>query len=116
MSEMENQFGAILGNPDMMKKIMEMAQSLGASPPPPEPEPQESTPGFSLDPTAVQKIISLAGQTGIDANQKALLQALRPYLTGDRIQKLEKAMRSARLANLASSALGSGALSFLTGR
>lgn len=120
MSEMEDQIGAILGNPDMMQKIMSMAQSLGASASPPspapEPKPQESPSGFSIDPAAMQKIIGLAGQTGIDANQKALLHALRPYLTGDRIQKLEKAMRSAKLANLASTALGSGALSFLTGR
>ena len=120
MSEMEEKLGSILGNPEMMQQIMSMAQSLGASSPPPAPVPepprQESSPGLNIDPAALQKIMGLASQTGIDANQKALLQALRPYLTNDRIQKLEKAMRSVKLANLASSALGSGALSFLTGR
>jgi len=43
MDELENKLGAILGNPEMMQKIMAMAQSLGSeapkdhpSPPPPE--------------------------------------------------------------------------------
>ena len=55
---------------------------------------------------ALQKIMSFAQQTGIDRNQQALLKALDPFLTRDRIRKLEKAMRAAKLANLATSALG----------
>ena len=39
-------------------------------------------------------------------NQKALLQALAPYLSSGRIHKLEKAMRAAKLAGMASSFLG----------
>ena len=31
MDEMEQKLGAILGNPDLMKQIMSMAQSLGQS-------------------------------------------------------------------------------------
>ncbi len=60
--------------------------------------------------------MSLAGQTGIDRNQKALLCALRPYLSTPRVEKLEKAMRAAKLAKVASIAVNSGALSFLMGR
>ena len=69
-----------------------------------------------INPAAIQKIMELAGQTGIDRNQRALLAALRPYLTQARIHKLEKAMRAAKLAGVASTAVSSGALSFLTGR
>lgn len=120
MSEMEEKIGAILSNPDLMQQIMSMAQSLGSNQPPQntpsEPKGTDVTPDLGIDPAALQKIIGLAGQTGIDPNQKALLRALRPYLSSDRIRKLEKAMRSAKLANLASSALSSGALNFLTGR
>lgn len=119
MSEMEDKIGAILGNPEMMQQIMSMAQSLGAnSSPAPEPEPKEpeTDSGFKIDPAMIGKIMGLANQTGLDSNQKALLHALRPYLNGERIRKLEKAMRSAKLANLASSALGSGMLSSLLGR
>ena len=125
MDQMEDKIGAILGNPALMQQIMSMAQSLGQSAPqataPPPPPQQESVPAAApampdLDPAALGKIMSLAGSTNIDRNQKALLRALEPYLTRQRLQKLEKAMRAARLANAASSLLQSGALSFLTGR
>lgn len=115
MESMEEKLGAILGNPQMMQQIMSMAQSLGQASEPAQPEPPPAT-APDINPAAIAKIMELAGQTGLDRNQKALLNALRPYLTAARVQKLEKAMRAAKLANLASGALSSGALSFLTGR
>ena len=115
MSELEEKLGTILSNPQLMQQIMSMATSL--STPQAEQNPPlltNSMPDF--DPAMLQKIMNLAGNLNINDNQKALLHALRPYLTEGRIQKLEKAMRAAKLANAASTALGSGALSFLTGR
>ena len=53
---------------------------------------------------------------GTESASLRALNALRPYLSSGRIDKLEKAMRAAKLANAASSALRSGGLSFLTGR
>lgn len=103
MEQMEDKLGAILGNPDMMQKIMSMAQSLNAPSPPSQPEPPPS--GSELDPAALQKILHFARQTGIDTHQQALLKALEPYLAPDRVGKLEKAMRAAKIANLATSAL-----------
>ena len=115
MEGIEEKLGSVLSNPQLMQQIMNMAQSLGQSAPEPEPEPDApSLP--DLDPAAMTKLISLASRTGIDPNQRALLQALRPYLAKERIVKLEKAMRASKIAGIASSALGSGALSFLTGR
>lgn len=123
MDNMQSQMNAILGNPDMMQKIMEMAKSL--SPPqgdtpsvsPPEVSlPQPETAGFSLpdiDLSMVQKLSGIVGQTGIDKNQRSLLSALRPYLSHDRISKLEKAMRAAKLASLASSFLGSSGFNLI---
>ena len=118
MDEMEQKLGAILGNPDLMKQIMSMAQSLGQQPaqqlPQEPPPPAASEPG--MDPAALQRIASLAGKTGIDRNQQALLKALGPYLSVQRVRKREKAMRAAKLARIASSVLNSGAVSFLSGR
>ena len=117
MPELEDKIGAILNNPGMMQQIMAMAQSLGQQnePQPDIPAPPDPAPSH-INPELLQGVLKLAGPTGIDANQKALLHALRPYLTGARLQKLEKAMRAAKLAGAASSVLNSGALSFLTGR
>lgn len=103
MAEMDEKLGAILGNPAMMQQIMSMAQVLGQQTPPPQPEPAE---GFN--PATIQNIMQLSSQTGIDPNQEALLTALNPYLPQPRLQKLQKAMRAAKLARIASTFLGQG--------
>ena len=106
MDEMESKLGAILGNPQMMQQIMSMAQAMGAQQPsqepPPQPQKQES--GMenmpAIDLAMVQKISGLARQTGMEPREQALLRALRAYLTGDRIARLEKAMQAAKMAKL----------------
>lgn len=117
MDDLQNQLGAILGNPDMMSRIMAMAQQLGNSvpeAPSPPPAARESTPE-NLDVAAIAKVAGLASQAGIDRNQKALLVALDPYLSQERIRRLEKAMRAAKIAGIASSVLGNaGILSSLS--
>lgn len=109
MDQLDDKLGAILGNPDLMQQIMSMAQSLSnpqeAPPSKAEPQRRESASG-DLDMASVQKLMQFARQTGIDRNQQNLLKALDPFLSAERIQKLERAMRAAKLANLASSALG----------
>lgn len=104
MEGLESQLGAILNNPQMMEKIMSIAQNF-QSEPAVSPPVSDSVP--ELDLAMVQKITSLIGKTGIDSRQQALLQALGPYLSGQRIQKLEKAMRAAKLAGMASVFFGS---------
>ena len=113
MDDIENKLNAIFADPQMMAQIMSMAQQLGGggpsvSPPQQEPEPQ-SPPGLDLG--TITKIAGMASASGIDKNEKALLCALGPYLSNERICKLEKAMRAAKLAGIASSFLGSGILS-----
>ena len=103
MEELEKKLNAIVSNPEMMEKVMALAQSLGGSPPVKEPEPQRSEgQSFNLpDLSALQKISSMASQTGIDPDQRNLIGALRPYLSPSRIGKLERAMRAAKMASMA---------------
>lgn len=103
MAEMDDKLGAILNNPAMMQQIMSMAQTLGQQAPPPQPEPAAGP-----DPAMLQNIMRLSSQTGIDSNQETLLAALKPYLPHPRLQKLEKAMRAAKLAKAASALLVQG--------
>lgn len=112
MDEMEQKLGAVLGNPELMQKIMAMAQSLGQPAQPPQEPPQAPEMDFAM----LQRLSGLARQSGIDSQQRALLTALKPYLSGERVSKLEKAMRAAKLAKLASSVLGSGAIQLPSGR
>lgn len=69
-----------------------------------------------MDPAMIQRIYSIARQSGIDKNQQALLKALGPYLSRERITKLEKAMRAAKIAALASTALSGSGLPLFSGR
>ena len=129
MDDMEEKLNSILSNPQMMSQIMSLAQSLGKSqnteqkpelqnnktaPTAPQPNSLPLPGGF--DPGMIQKIAGIAQQSGIDRNQQTLLKALGPYLCKDRIVKLEKAMRAAKLASVATAFLGSGNSPFSFGR
>jgi len=114
MDDMEQKINAILGNPQMMSQLMSMAQSLSGSQQESAPAEPASPPSKSpalpagIDVNMMQKVAGIAQRTGIDRNQQQLLKALSPYLCKERIAKLEKAMRAAKIAGLATSFLGSG--------
>ena len=124
MDEMEQKLNSILGNPEMMSQIMNMAQALGGkqeqeqfSQPAPVQEANSMLGALGgIDSGTIQKIIGIAQQAGIDRNQQNLLKALRPYLSEHRIVKLEKAMRAAKIAGVATTALGGTGSIFLPGR
>lgn len=106
MDDMQAQMGAILGNPEMMQKIMAMAQSLQGNQQESQPQKESPPPVMpNIDMGMLQKLSGFANQSGIDNNQKNLLQALGPYLSNDRVNRLEKAMRAAKMARLASGLL-----------
>ena len=115
MSELEERLNSLLSNPQLMQQIASMAQAMGSeqqNKPPEQPE----APLPSFDPKLLQTMAQTVGQSGIDSNQKSLLQALSPYLSSQRVRKLERAMQAARLAGAASAFLNAGGLQMLTGR
>lgn len=102
MDELENRLGAILSDPEMMGKIMSFAQTLQTPDPPTEPSSTPPPQDFpQIDLSMLQKLTGAARQTGIDPKQKALLNALAPYLNSRRLGKLERAMRAAKMAAVA---------------
>ena len=129
MSELEDQLGAILGNPKMMESIMALAQSMGqpeqpqdgkgpeekAPPKPPGPQGPPGPPpgGGDMDMAMIKAMAGFARNSCIDKAQKALLNALCPYISKDRLQKLEKAMRAAKIAQQASCLLGENGLKLM---
>ncbi len=122
MAEFEEKLSSILADPQMMQQIMSMAQALGQSPPPkpdelkPEPPKSGQTIPTGMDTAMLQRLMGIARQSGVDKNQQNLLQALRPYLSHDRILRLERAMRAAKLATVITSALHATGISFYSGR
>lgn len=108
MDDMEEKLGAVLNNPQMMQQIMSMAQALGNSSPKQEMAKGEQKSDLfpDIDLAMVQKLSGLAKQSGIDQRERALLQALQAYLTSERVNRLEKAMRAAKMAKFAAGFLG----------
>ena len=72
MDELESKLGSILENPEMMQKIMSLAQTLGKSEQE-QPKKQEavSAPALpDLDVQTLQKLSKRSGQTTSAKNQK----------------------------------------------
>ncbi len=109
MEDIEQAIQGVLNNPDMMEKIMGMAQAFGggASQESASPQEQKEQPKVSqADLSKMAQLSGLLGQTVIDSDQQNLLNALSPYMSGKRITKLKKAMQAARLAELANTMMG----------
>ncbi len=102
MDDLESKLGAIMNDPDMMQKIMSLAQNLNQPPPKQEPA---AAPFPDIDISMLQKLSGFAGKSNIDSNQRNLLQALGPYLNSHRLSRLERAMRAAKMAGMATNLL-----------
>ncbi|MBR3474176.1 MAG: hypothetical protein IKH34_03810 [Oscillospiraceae bacterium] len=104
MSELEDRLNSILSDPEQMARIQGLAQSLmgegGAAPASP------SGAAGEADSALLGKLGALLGQQGGDAEKRALLEAMKPYLSEKRRSKLDRAMRLARLARAARLAMG----------
>ena len=114
MSDFDDKLNAILGNPDSMAQIMQLAQSLSggsgtASPggaPPPSPPPQTAQKTSSLfedfDPAMLQRFLPLLKemQSSEQSNASQLLLALRPYLKAEKQEKVGRAIRIAKLIRM----------------
>ena len=111
MSELDEKLNSILSNPAMMQQIMSLAQALNqseaqqqstnyAAPPQQSAEPAIKEAPFN--PNLLNKIAGLMERGSIDKNQESLLKALGPYLSRQKLQKLERAMHAAKMAGIAS--------------
>ena len=104
MAELDEKLNQILSNPDAMAQIARLAQSLNAdAPAPPGNTPPDSvsspgsTPDASPDAGTVAQFLPLLQELGGDSDARRLLYALRPYLRPQKQEKVERALRFARL-------------------
>ena len=85
MDDLEQKIGEVLGDPEQMQKIMQMAKSLGL--------------GGLESPEAIRPPAKSGGR------EAALMEALKPFLSPRHRQKLERAMQISRLSRLAKLAM-----------
>ena len=127
MGEFEEKLNALLSNPDALSQVMNLAQSLdlgggnnsgpppetSGGPPPPPPGGSSGSGGMGdlaglgnllgqIDPKMIQRLLPLVGElTGGGGDERAaLLYALRPFLKPERRDKVDRAVKAARLIHV----------------
>ena len=128
MSEFEEKLNAILSNPDAMAQVINLAQSLGGSgipggapgqsvPPKESSNKKEPTPAREptnagaaglgdlfnqIDPALIGRLLPLLGELnrGDEDERLQLLYALRPFLKPERQEKVERAVKAAKLIRI----------------
>ena len=110
MSEFEDKINSILGNPAEMEKLTRLASRfLGGS----REQEQSGTSVMEdsgealggIDTEMLKRLSRLMSAPG-GSDKTALLHAIAPYISEDRRSKLEKAVRFARMAKVASALFG----------
>lgn len=116
--DMGEKIARLLSSPEGMAKIRAAMAAFGggdippaaagaatapaqtAEPPTPAiPKPDSAGGGFP-DAAALTRLLPLVGSLNQDDNDTRLLQALRPYLHGEREQRLDEAVKLLRLSHL----------------
>lgn len=123
MSDFEDKLNAILSNPEAMAQVMGLAQSLsgsgafGGGQEQKEQEPkaqhgkaEEPFGGLGnlsdlfsqIDPKMIERLLPLIGELnrGEDDERLQLLYALRPFLKPERRDKVDRAVKAAKLIRI----------------
>lgn len=111
MDDLSDKIARLLSSPEGMEKIRTVMSSLGGDAPaaipaaasvpaaPAAPAPPAGGTG-ALDPALIGRVMPLLGALNSENDDTRLLQALRPYLHGEREQRLDETMRLLRLTRL----------------
>lgn len=108
MEDLGNTISQILGDPESMSQIMSLAQSLGVGSPPEPEHPAPQTDLSLLSDFPIQSMMELIQQAGsVDQREAQLLNALKSYCSTERQHRIDRALRIARISQIAGAALRS---------
>lgn len=100
MDDLTEKLNRLLSDPEGLAKIQAAMTALGAggdsAPEPPAPQPLPAMPDLA----GLSRLMPLLSGAGQDTEDTRLLHALRPYLHGQRAQRLDEAVRLLKLAHL----------------
>ena len=98
--DLAEKLNAFLSSPDAMEKLQGAMAAFGVSPEAP-PEKEEPPPANELgDLSGLLKLAPLISQLGQEDQNTVLLNALRPYLHGEREKRLNDSMKMMKLLKL----------------
>lgn len=106
MSELEDRLNGLLSDPEQMGRLAQIAKSIMGGGGAEDAPPAQENPGLDFDPGMLSRIgRMLNGLSGEKDDKKALLEAMKPYLAEKRRQKMDRALKIAKMAKLANLAL-----------
>jgi len=115
LSELEDKLSGILNSPEQMARIMQLAQSLSgekdgekkSEEPPRREKEAASSPFEGLDPKMIALLSRLTAEfsSSSSGGKEQLIAAIKPYLSRERGEKIDRAAKIARLAKIAQAAL-----------
>ncbi len=115
MGDFENMLNSILSNPKDMERIMGLARELtGDKPPEPEPEKPKREEAHASPPPDLNGLtpgmLSAIGKILGELNKKddgkaALIASMKPYVRPERRETLDRALKIARIARIARTAI-----------
>ena len=91
MDDFGDKLNSILNDPAALSRIGELAKSVMGGDQETKGEEPELDPG----------LMSLMKRKGVKSEERALLEAMKPFLSERRREKMDKAIKLARLASLA---------------
>ncbi len=108
MADIQDKLNQILNNPDALKQVQSLGEQLGLTsapkpqPPAPEPVRTPSSEGMANEDMLklMTRVAPLMSSFKKEDNTTRLLHALRPFLSIDRQQKLDKAEKMIKIINL----------------
>lgn len=110
MSDFEERLNSILSDPAQMEKITSMAKSLmggEVSQNRSEPKTNKESGLFeNFDPAMLGRLTKVMGGMNQKDEKQALLEAMKPYLSQKRREKLERAVKLAKMIHMAELAFG----------
>ena len=113
MSELEDKLNQILSDPEALKQVQSLGEQLGLSQTPPEPPklPPSSVPVSDDMLGTVTRLAPLMQSFKSDDDTTRLLNALKPFLSEDNRQKLDRAEKLIKLVRMIPMLRESGILS-----
>ncbi len=94
MSELQDAISKIMSDPEAMKKVQSLGEQLGiSSNAPPSAPPVAQTVENTEMMSTLGKLAPLMSAAAPSSDVSALLNALRPFLSGEKQEKLKSAQR-----------------------
>ena len=100
MSELQDTINKIMSDPEAMRQVQSLGEKLGitnsapAQPPVPQPSAEN---GLS---SALSKLMPLMSAAKPNDETAALLNALRPFLSGEKLERLQSAQKLVSLIRI----------------